>query len=514
MEEQTPKGIRRYLSTVFLREKVGEACRRFPVAAFFAVLTAVLLIVNIVTDIDVTVINAHTLDYLILSSTFGYFISVAAVLWSEFLNRRSTWFQIAGAIVAVLMFVVWDTAGKNPSNSLFVGTVAVFTAVAALLFFVPCFKKPSLRLSHSYTDRVLANAIISVAVGWAMAIFIMILWGTVSVLFRVSSFEFFQVMLVIFGALLPMTVFLCRMPSVGDESGVPGFSAILAKNIFLIPALIYMAVLYVYGIKILVEWELPKAPIVWMVTGIVAVVLLIIFGLQGYVADSRAKETNVKIARLALRWLPVALLPLLVLMSVAIFYRIGQYGITPSRLYVATFNIWAYGAVLYLVISRKAELSNLATTFAGIFLAVSVIPGFNYCSVDSEDKIGDDFTDDEVVEVIGPKCFEQSAGPLKISDIPQTYNTIEYLSKTDYRTSKPNAVRDIPLRKGIAIRVPLDSLVALPDSTFSPCLMPLKGRADKAYLLTKYSIWVNYIEDPDKIGEYDNVSVQGYLLSK
>ena len=44
--------------------------------------------------------------------------------------------------------------------------------------------------------------------------------------------------------------------------------------------------------------------------------------------------------------------------------------------------------------------------------------------------------------------------------------------------------------------------------------MPLKGRADKAYLLTKYSIWVNYIEDPDKIGEYDNVSVQGYLLSK
>lgn len=514
MKEQTPKGIRRYLSTAFLREKVGQACRRFPVAAFFAVLTAVLLIVNIVTDIDVTVINAHTLDYLILSSTFGYFISVAAVLWSEFLNRRSTWFQIAGAIVAVLMFVVWYTAGKNPSNSLFVGTVAVFTAVAAMLFFVPCFKKPSLRLSHSYTDRVIANAIISVAVGWAMAIFIMILWGTISVLFRIDSYIAFQVLLVLFAALLPMTVFLCRMPSVDDDSDVPGFSAVLAKNIFLIPALIYMAVLYVYGIKILVEWELPKAPIVWMVTGIVAVVILIIFGLQGYIADSRAKETNVKIARLAMRWLPVALLPLLVLMSVAIFYRIGQYGITPSRLYVATFNIWAYGAVLYLVISRKSELSNLATTFAGIFLAVSVIPGFNYCSVDSEDKKGDDFTDDEVVEVIGPKCFEQSAGPLKISDIPQTYNTIEYLSKTEYSTSKPNAVRDIPLRKGIAIRVPLDSLVALPDSTFSPCLLPVKGCADKAYLLTKYSIWVNYIEDPDKIGEYDNVSVEGYLLSK
>ncbi len=514
MEESSPKkSIRRYLSMAFLRDQVGRACHRFPGAAFFAVLTAVLSIVNVVDGLNVSVINSQILEHLILSSSFGYLITVAAVLWSEFLNRKSTWFQVAGAVMAVLMFIVWETAKYN-SDSLFVGTMAVFTAATAMLFFVPCFKKPSLRLSHSYTDRVIANAIISAAVGWAMAIFIMILWGTISVLFRIDSYIAFQVLMVLFAALLPMTVFLCRMPSVGDESGVPGFSAPLAKNIFFIPALIYMAVLYVYGIKILVEWELPKAPIVWMVTGIVAVVLLIIFGLQGYVADSRAKETNVKIARLALRWLPVALLPLLVLMSVAIFYRIGQYGITPSRLYVATFNIWAYGAVLYLVISRKAELSNLATTFAGIFLAVSVIPGFNYCSVDSEDKKGNDFTDDEVVEVIGPKCFEQSAGLLKISDIPQTYNTIEYLSKTDYRTSRPNAVRDIPLRKGIAIRVPLDSLVVLPDSTFSPCLMPVKGRADKAYLLTKYSIWVNYIEDPDKIGEYDNVSVQGYLLSK
>lgn len=513
MEKQTPKGIRRYLSTTFLREKVGQACHRFPGAAFFAALTAVLSIVNIVDDLNVRVINSQILEHLILSSSFGYLITVAAVLWSEFLNRKSTWFQIAGAVVAVLMFIVWETDKYN-SDSLFVGTMAVFTAVAAMLFFVPCFKRSSLRQSHSYTDVVLANAIISVAVGWAMAIFIMILWGTVSVLFRVSSFEFFQVLLVILGALLPMMVFLCRMPSVGDESGVPGFSAPLAKNIFLIPALIYMAVLYVYGFKILVEWELPKAPIVWMVTGIVAVVFLIIFGLQGYMADKRAKETNVKIARLALRWLPVALLPLLVLMSVAIFYRIGQYGVTPSRLYVATFNIWAYGAVLYLIFGRKAELSNLATTFAGIFLAVSVIPGFNYCSVEAVDKNCYDFTDDEVVEVIGPVRFEQSAGPLKISDIPQTYNTIEYLSKTDYRTTKPKAVRDITLRKGMDISVSLDSLVALPDSTFTPCFLPVKGCDDKAYLLTEYTIWVNYIKDPDKIGEYDSVSVEGYLLSK
>ena len=96
MKEQTPKGIRRYLSTAFLREKVGQACRRFPGAAFFAALTAVLSIVNITDDLNEMVINSRILEHLILSSSFGYLITVAAVLWSEFLNRKSTWFQIAG----------------------------------------------------------------------------------------------------------------------------------------------------------------------------------------------------------------------------------------------------------------------------------------------------------------------------------------------------------------------------------------------------------------------------------
>lgn len=315
-----------------------------------------------------------------------------------------------------------------------------------------------------------------------------------------------------FSALLPMTVFLCRMPMVNDDSDVPGFSAPVVRNILLIPALIYMAVLYVYGFKILVEWELPKAPIVWMVTGIVAVVLLIIFGLQGYMADKRAKEINVKIARLALRFLPMALLPLLVLMSVAIFYRIGQYGITSPRLYVATFNIWAYVAVVYLIFSRRVELSNLAATFAVIFLAVSVIPGFNYCSVDK--PLHGNCGDEEVVEVVGPDCFAEAAGPLKIADIPQAFNTIKYLSKTDYRMSKPGALRDIELEKGIVVSVPLDSLAALPDSTFTPCILPVDNYNDKAFMLTEYSIWANYIDDVEKIGEFDNVTIKGYLLSK
>ena len=143
-----------------------------------------------------------------------------------------------------------------------------------------------------------------------------------------------------------------------------------------------------------------------------------------------------------------------------------------------------------------------------------MLPGFNYGSVEAADKIGYDFTDDAMVEVVETKCFEQSAGPLKISEIPQAYNTIEYLSKTDYRTSKQNAVREITLRKGIDISVPLDSLVALPDSSFTQCLLSVKGCGDKAYLLTKCTIWLPHIVDWYKTVEYDNVSVEGYLLSK
>ena len=81
------------------------------------------------------------------------------------------------------------------------------------------------------------------------------------------------------------------------------------------------------------------------------------------------------------RWLPVVLLPLLVLMTVGLVYRLREYGITATRLYVMIFNIWAYSVIIYMLAKRDANINNIASSFAAAFVLVSVIPGLNITSV-------------------------------------------------------------------------------------------------------------------------------------
>ena len=119
-----------------------------------------------------------------------------------------------------------------------------------------------------------------------------------------------------------------------------------------------MLVLYIYGIKILVTWELPEGYVTWSVTALVAEVLVVEFFLFPLSEKSlRPLGGLIKTA------LPALTLPLLVLMSVAIGYRINQYGFTTDRLYVLTFNIWCYMIMGYRLIAASTT-PRLAQCFS------------------------------------------------------------------------------------------------------------------------------------------------------
>ena len=74
------------------------------------------------------------------------------------------------------------------------------------------------------------------------------------------------------------------------------------------------------------------------------------------------------------RGLPIAILPLLVLMTIGIARRLNDYGITLNRLYLLTLNIWFYIVCIGLFILRAQRIQWIAVSFAGIFLLTSVLP--------------------------------------------------------------------------------------------------------------------------------------------
>ena len=74
------------------------------------------------------------------------------------------------------------------------------------------------------------------------------------------------------------------------------------------------------------------------------------------------------------RRLPIAILPLLVLMTIGIARRFNDYGITLNRLYLLTLNIWFYIVCIGLFVLRARRIQWIAVSFAGIFLLTSVLP--------------------------------------------------------------------------------------------------------------------------------------------
>ena len=309
----------------------------------------------------------------------GLLLSLVIPLWTGFAGRPRLSFPLQAAANALLLadFIFLLMRGQALGMAAWISHISVVSALVVGLLFIPDRRRydSSWYFSYSQITNLITTAIISLAM-WLVAVLI---YGTLDLLFNVQSWKLMPTLGIIGALFVPLTIFMGRIPAMEsldtDAAGytLSRFDRGIIKFLLLPLALIDMGILYVYGVRILVTLMLPVGMVVYPVTGFTAVCLLLLFLLRR-AADSPAMH---RICRM----LPVAMLPLLVLMSVSVLYRIGEYGITVSRLYVLTFNLWAYAAMIYLIATKSRRFTWIPMSFALLFVAVSIIPGANYTSL-------------------------------------------------------------------------------------------------------------------------------------
>lgn len=131
----------------------------------------------------------------------------------------------------------------------------------------------------------------------------------------------------------------------------------------------YAIILYIYLLRIISIWQLPNGWVSMLVSAL---------GLGGFLSmfilfPLRLKKEN-KVVNLLFTYFPVILLPLLVLMSVGIFRRLGDYGMTINRLYVLILNGWLYGISIYLFLTKANHLKWIVISFAAVLFFSSIGP--------------------------------------------------------------------------------------------------------------------------------------------
>jgi hypothetical protein len=142
------------------------------------------------------------------------------------------------------------------------------------------------------------------------------------------------------------------------------------SNYILVPlALVYVVILHAYALKIVLTGELPKG----MVANLVC-----LFGLGGtaiYLIAYPWRDTGTRLLRWYLgSWFWFTIVPV-VLLAVAVWRRVSDYGLTPDRYGLIIIAVWLAAMAAYLAWKRgRADLRVIMLSLAGLLLLGSFGP--------------------------------------------------------------------------------------------------------------------------------------------
>ena len=111
---------------------------------------------------------------------------------------------------------------------------------------------------------------------------------------------------------------------------------------------IYLAILYTYMAKIGGQWYWPKGWVSYLVlgfSGLGILSFLLLRPLQGTKGN--------KWVGLFLKWFYFLLIPLVILLGLAVFRRVYDYGITENRYFLIVLTFWLMSITLYFLISSR-----------------------------------------------------------------------------------------------------------------------------------------------------------------
>ncbi|MEP3655016.1 MAG: DUF4153 domain-containing protein [Litorimonas sp.] len=113
--------------------------------------------------------------------------------------------------------------------------------------------------------------------------------------------------------------------------------------------IVYALIVLAYGAKVLIQWDLPKGEIAQLVSPFIGVGMLVWLMLEPKVL----KESGfVRLYRAGWHWI---MLPAAILLAVAVFVRIGEYGYTSERVFLALVVVWAFVQSLWFVAFPKTK---------------------------------------------------------------------------------------------------------------------------------------------------------------
>lgn len=183
--------------------------------------------------------------------------------------------------------------------------------------------------------------------------------SAIDLLFKTKLMQHHEIRIVILTLWLFMPIFFLRgIPSLVEKEKFLSYRPLWIKNIgiyVLIPlTTVYLAILYAYAGKIAFQWKLPDGMVSNLILSFAAfgvITLILIHPFQ--------KDENTRWTYWFGRLFYYLQFPLLILLSIAIYRRVMDYGITFRRFYVLLLSLWLLFISIFMVYRKNKNLVSI-----------------------------------------------------------------------------------------------------------------------------------------------------------
>ena len=359
--------LKKYFSFNSIIQKISLIAKRFPITILFVggLASLFFVLINGSTEISLK---------LWVFCSAGAFISMAASLCAEdYLDILKT--QLATLVVVLLwgiycFFLPTKIGDITLSNGIEIGVIGVSSFFS--IFFISFLKRDKEKSFWNFATKTIFQLVLAGLFGMIFFVGLSLAVLAVEQLFNLNiNNKLYANLAIVCMVLFTPFYFGANIPDKtekhDDEIVYNKILKILSLYILTPILAVYTVILYVYLFKIIAAWELPNGWVSWLVTvlgfgGLLVIVLLF---------PLRLREEN-RFASFLSRYMGVFILPLLVLMSIAIFRRIGDYGITINRCYVLLLNFWFYGIYAYLFLIKSKRIKWIIISSVAVALLSSV----------------------------------------------------------------------------------------------------------------------------------------------
>ena len=406
-------------------ERLGElfvaTWKRFPLTLTQSYLAAALVIYRIEADLSYRSLAAETITRLLFTLLLGMALSLALeVTWERIGASRSKRLLSYGVQLILLalyyrfVMVDYQTDAVMIRHFMLLGALLfAFTAIPYLIqrehyeFYV-------IRLMARFFETLAYTIVLGLGV-------VAILFAIENLLYANMSGDLYAHTWILAFGVFAATFLLAGVPDLEDTVGRDELGKVL-QGIFthvILPLLsVYSLVLYIYFFKILFTWDWPSGMVSYLVIFSSAIGALSIFILSPAQAERRwIHSFNT--------WYARAVLPLLAMMFVAIFMRIGQYGITENRYFILLAGIWVAFAYLYFNL-KKGQRNLMLVVVLVVLMLVSVVGPLNAFATSRRSQ------QNRFERILAANGMLGSDGSIQPSDLIAEEDLIQLYEITDY----------------------------------------------------------------------------------